>query len=48
LAVVFDIGETVLSNLPHMKESDWGYREKEWGKWMARLAAPVIVPSREV
>lgn len=48
LAVVFDIDETVLSNLPHMKESDWGYREKEWDKWMARTAAPAILPVREV
>ena len=48
LAVVFDIDETVLSNLPHMKESDWGYREKEWDKWMARSAAPAISPLREV
>lgn len=48
LAVVFDIDETMLSNLPHMKESDWGYREKEWDKWMAKSAAPAIIPVREV
>jgi predicted secreted acid phosphatase len=30
---VFDIDETVLSNLPHMREMDFGYVADEWNAW---------------
>ncbi|GHC61181.1 HAD family acid phosphatase [Roseibacillus persicicus] len=48
LAVIFDIDETVLSNLPHMKETDWGYQPPVWSKWVARAEAPAIEPVKKV
>lgn len=48
LAVIFDIDETVLSNLPHMKEADWGYQPKHWDRWVAEADAPAISPVRDV
>lgn len=48
LAVVFDIDETMLSNLPHMRAQDFGYHAGEWTAWLARGEAPVIHPVREV
>lgn len=48
LAVVFDIDETVLSNLPHILERDFGYVPAEWDAWVDRAAAPAIKPAREV
>jgi predicted secreted acid phosphatase len=40
LAVVFDIDETVLSNLPHMRAEDFGYHPREWEAWIAGANAP--------
>jgi acid phosphatase len=48
LAVVFDIDETVLSNLPHIRKEDWGYDPQIWGQWVARRSAPAIPPLRDV
>lgn len=48
LAVVFDIDETVLSNLPHIRKEDWGYDPDIWGRWVAERRAPAIEPLREV
>jgi acid phosphatase len=48
LAVVFDIDETMLSNLPHMRAQDFGYHAGNWTAWLARGEAPVIEPVREV
>ena len=48
LAVVFDIDETVLSNLPHMRAEDFGYNPRDWTAWVNRSNAPAIVPVREV
>ncbi len=48
LAVVFDIDETVLSNLPHIREEDWGYDPDIWGKWVSERRAPAIEPLRDV
>lgn len=48
LAVVFDIDETTLSNLSHMKETDWGYQPAVWSAWVAEGTAPAIAPAREV
>ena len=44
LAVVLDIDETVLSNLPEMRENDFGYLPAKWDAWVARGEAPVIEP----
>lgn len=48
LAVVLDIDETVLSNLPHMREQDFGYHPREWEEWIDSAAAPVIAPMLEL
>ena len=48
LAVVFDIDETMLSNLPQMRAADFGYQASAWTEWVARGEAPVIEPVREV
>ncbi len=48
LAIVFDIDETVLSNLSHMREEDWGYQPKIWDAWVAESTAPAIDPVRQV
>jgi acid phosphatase len=48
LAVVFDIDETVLSNIPHMKKADWGYQPDNWDAWVAQADAPVLAPVRDV
>lgn len=48
LAIVFDIDETVLSNLPHIRKEDWGYDPDIWGKWVAESSAPAIPSVREV
>ena len=47
LAVIFDIDETVLSNLPHMKESDWGYQPADWDAWVATAKSPALLPIRD-
>jgi acid phosphatase len=48
LAVVFDIDETVLSNLPVMREEDFGYHPDEWAAWIRKAAAPAIPAVKEV
>ena len=48
LAMVFDIDETVLSNLPHMRTEDFGYHAEAWRTWVARGEAPALTPAREV
>lgn len=48
LAVVLDIDETVLSNLPHMRAEDFGYNPRDWDEWVDSAAAPVLEPMREV
>jgi predicted secreted acid phosphatase len=48
LAVVFDIDETMLSNLPHMRAMDFGYQPAAWDAWVARGEAPVIEPVRKI
>jgi len=47
-AIVFDIDETTLSNLPHMTKADWGYQPDDWEAWIQKSAAPAIVPSRDI
>lgn len=48
LAVVLDIDETVLSNLPHMRAEDFGYHPREWVAWIDSANAPALAPMREV
>ena len=48
LTVIFDIDETVLSNLPHMKTADWGYQPIHWDKWVAQADATALTPVRDV
>lgn len=48
LSVVFDIDETVLSNLPHMKRADWGYQPTSWDAWVATSKGPALTPVREI
>lgn len=48
LAVVFDLDETLLSNLPHMRAMDFGYVPKLWDGWVAESEATPIAPVREV
>ena len=48
LAVVMDIDETVLSNLPHMRAEDFGYHPRDWEAWVASANAPALKPVREV
>jgi len=48
LAVVFDIDETLLSNLDHMAANDYGYMPKVWNDWVAKGRVPVLVPVRTI
>jgi predicted secreted acid phosphatase len=48
LAVVFDLDETLLSNLQHMRGMDFGYVPKLWDEWVAEGDATAIVPVRDV
>ncbi len=48
LAVVFDIDETVLSNLPHMRAEDFGYHPREWEAWVSGGNAPALPAVKEV
>src|SRR5690349_15425211 len=43
-AIVFDIDETTLSNLPHMMAQDFGYIPGVWSRWVASSQAKAIVP----
>ena len=42
LAVVFDIDETVISNLPHMRAEDFGYNPRRWEEWVATANGPAL------
>lgn len=48
LAIVLDIDETVLTNLPHMREMDFGYLPKMWDVWVEEGTAPAIEAVRAV
>jgi acid phosphatase len=48
LAVIFDIDETTLSNLPHMKKTDWGYQPDVWDAWVATAEGKAIEPLKKV
>lgn len=44
LAIVFDLDETLLSNLRHMRTMDFGYVPALWEGWVAEADAPVLAP----
>lgn len=44
LAIVLDIDETALSNLPHLKATDFGYSERAWDAWLDEARGPAILP----
>jgi predicted secreted acid phosphatase len=48
LALVFDIDETALSNLPHMRHLDFGTEPHDWEDWVREAACPPIEPVREI
>ncbi len=48
LAMVFDLDETLLSNLHHMRAMDFGYVPQLWDEWVAAADATIIAPVREV
>jgi len=48
LAIVFDLDETLLSNLPHMRPLGFGYVPALWEDWVSAGAAPVIAPLAQV
>ncbi|HYC71678.1 MAG TPA: HAD family acid phosphatase [Opitutaceae bacterium] len=48
LAIVLDLDETLLSNLPHMRRQDFGYVPSAWDAWVAESSAPAIKPVADV
>jgi predicted secreted acid phosphatase len=48
LAVIFDIDETTLTNLPHMQTLDFGYVPPLWDEWVAAGQARAIIPVQTV
>jgi predicted secreted acid phosphatase len=48
LAVVFDIDETALTNLPHIVANDYGYVPKVWDRWVAEGQARAVIPVQTV
>ena len=48
LTIVFDLDETLLSNLPLMLRQDFGYVPAVWDGWVAEGVAPAIAPVREL
>lgn len=44
MAVVFDIDETTLSNLPHLIAQDYGYVPEAWQRWVLSAQARAIIP----
>jgi acid phosphatase len=47
-AIVFDIDETTLANLPQIIAQDFGYVPKEWDAWVARSQARAVLPVQTV
>jgi predicted secreted acid phosphatase len=48
LAVVFDIDETTLTNLPLILANDFGYIPKSWDSWLAEGHTAAIIPVQTV
>lgn len=47
-AIVLDIDETALSNMPYEKEFDFGYSSKNWDEWVRKGEATAIAPTLEL
>jgi len=47
-AIVFDIDETLLSNLPYMDEMDFAYQTPQWNAWIDRGVAPPLEAVRDL
>lgn len=47
-AIVLDIDETALSNMPYEKEFDFGYSSKTWDEWVRKAEATAITPTLEL
>ncbi len=48
LAIVFDIDETMLTNLNHIVANDYGYVPKVWKKWVTDGQALAIIPVQTI
>lgn len=48
LAVVFDLDETLIDNVGHILDEDFGYVPDVWAAWVERAQAPAIAPVRRV
>ena len=48
LAIVFDIDETTLTNLPHILANDYGYVPEIWDTWVAEGRAHAIIPVQTI
>ena len=48
LAIVFDIDETTLTNLPHILAYDFGYAPRIWDEWVAEGRARAIIPVQTI
>ena len=48
MAIVLDIDETTLSNLPHLLANDFGYVDEVWDRWVQSAQARAIIPVQVV
>lgn len=48
LAIIFDLDETLLANLGHIRSQNFGYVPPVWDRWVAEARAPAIEPVAEV
>ena len=47
-AIVFDVDETLLSNIEHMKEMGYGYQPELWHEWVLKADANVISQTKRL
>ncbi len=48
LAIVLDIDETTLSNLPHILANDYSYAPRTWDEWVTQGQARAIIPVQTI
>ena len=48
LALILDVDETMLSNLPEIRRNDFGYLPASWSAWVRSGQAPGLAPVFEV
>ncbi len=48
LAIIFDIDETTLSNIGHIRTNDYGYLPPIWDTWVAEGTAPAIPSVKKI